>query len=213
MAANEHKNLTDVNRHNPKGLETAVNDSILTKNIGSGEGLSDGNLQWISKKAIKIGVIELKGYTTGNGSTYEYAQSQTDSQAPFEHNADYGSGTVGGATLGVSDIFRAGGFIVQSDCDVMKVKGWMTCNGTDDATLAICKVTPIEDDATALTPTLIKEFTITASGNSNMIGVEELSTFDDKDLLAGDIVFAMVKTEITGKTVYFNTTMELGYNN
>ena len=31
MAANEHKNLTDVNRHNPKGFETANNDTVLSK--------------------------------------------------------------------------------------------------------------------------------------------------------------------------------------
>ena len=213
MAANEHKNLSDVNRHNPKGLETAINDSILTKDIGTGEGLSDGNLQWVSKKAIKIGVIGMKGYTTGNGSTYEYAQNLTDGQAPFEHNTDYTNGTIGSATLDVSEIFRAGGFLVQSNCDVMKIKGWMTCNGSDDAVLAICKVTPVEDDATPLTPVLIKEFTITSNGHDNMFNIEELSTFDNKDLVAGDIIFTMVKTLSSGKICYFNTTIELGYKN
>jgi hypothetical protein len=213
MAANEHKNLSDINRHNPKGLETAVNDSILTKNTGSGEGLSDGNLQWVSKKAIKVGIVELKGYTTGNGSTYEYAQNLTDGQAPFEHAADYTNGTVGSATLDVQKVFRAGGFLVQSNCDVMKIKGWMTCNGSDDAVLAVCKVTPSEDDATALTPVLIKEFTITSNGHDNMFGIEESVTFDNKDLVAGDIVFTMIKTLSSGKICYFNATMELGYKN
>ena len=27
MAANEHKNLSSINRHNPKGFETATNDT------------------------------------------------------------------------------------------------------------------------------------------------------------------------------------------
>ena len=35
MAANEHKNLTDINRHNPKGFENANNQTVLSKNIGN----------------------------------------------------------------------------------------------------------------------------------------------------------------------------------
>ena len=31
MAANEHKNLSSINRHNPKGFETAINDTVLSK--------------------------------------------------------------------------------------------------------------------------------------------------------------------------------------
>jgi hypothetical protein len=60
---------------------------------------------------------------------------------------------------------------------------------------------------------LIKEFAITSNGNDNLFGIEELTTFDDKDLLAGDIVFTMIKTASSGTTVYFNTTIELGYKN
>ena len=35
MAANEHKNLSDVNRHNPKGFEVATNNTVLSKTVGS----------------------------------------------------------------------------------------------------------------------------------------------------------------------------------
>jgi hypothetical protein len=38
MAANEHKNLTDVNRHNPKGFESAFNDTLCSKSTGTGMG-------------------------------------------------------------------------------------------------------------------------------------------------------------------------------
>ena len=41
MAANEHKNLSDANRHNPKGFETALNDTVLGKGIGSGAASTD----------------------------------------------------------------------------------------------------------------------------------------------------------------------------
>ena len=51
MAANEHKNLTDINRHNPKGFENATNDTVLSKNIGTSPTGTDGNLVW-QKKAL-----------------------------------------------------------------------------------------------------------------------------------------------------------------
>ena len=39
MAVNEHKNLEDANRHNPKGFEVAANSTHLRKD-------STGNLSW-----------------------------------------------------------------------------------------------------------------------------------------------------------------------
>ena len=36
MATNEHKNLRDANRHNPKGFEVASNSTVLSKTAGSG---------------------------------------------------------------------------------------------------------------------------------------------------------------------------------
>jgi hypothetical protein len=214
MAANEHKNLTDINRHNPMGFENATNDTLLSKNSGTSATGTDGNLVWLPKSSIKTNVISTKGYTVGNGSTYEYGQPLTDAQAPFEHNGDYTSAVVGDATLSITSIFRAGGFVAQSTCSVMKIKGWMVGSGTTSVnTLAICKVTPTEDDSSALTPVLIKELSITSNGNNNLFNIEESSTFDDKDLSAGDIVFAMIKTSVNAITVYFNVTIELGYDN
>ena len=57
MAANEHKNLTDVNRHNPKGFETANNDTILSKGVGSSTAGTDGSLEWIEKSVIKQSIL------------------------------------------------------------------------------------------------------------------------------------------------------------
>tara|TARA_R110000744_G_scaffold19090_4_gene50656 strand:- start:569 stop:1207 length:639 start_codon:yes stop_codon:yes gene_type:complete len=212
MAANEHKNLSDVNRHNPKGLETAINDSILTKDIGTGAGLSDGVLQWTPKSQLKTTIVSIKGFTTGNGSTYEYAQEMTDAQSPFEHNVDYGNATVGAATLDVSNIFRAGGYLVHSDCTINKISGWLVGNAPTVATLAICKVTPVNNNAAQLTPVLLDEIAISCTSNDKLQRISEL-TFNNDGLLDGDIVFAMVKTDVNGRVIFFNTTMELKYNN
>jgi hypothetical protein len=61
MAANEHKNLTDVNRHNPKGFESANNDTILSKNIGTGTNNTDGSLEWVEKNQIKTESFDIQG--------------------------------------------------------------------------------------------------------------------------------------------------------
>jgi len=56
MAANEHKNLSSINRHNPKGFETAINDTVLSKALGSGATSIDGVIEWQSKELM--GCIE-----------------------------------------------------------------------------------------------------------------------------------------------------------
>jgi hypothetical protein len=204
MAANEHKNLSNANLHNPKDFSTAANDTLLSKDVS-------GNLSWIAKSIIKTNVIDMQGYTTGNGSTYEYRQLISDGQSPFEMNRDYGNATVGSATFTPSDIFRGAGWIAPDDCTALKLRGWMTTNG-GTATLAICKVTPVNNDDSALTPTLLDEVTITGAGNSYLMQVNE-TTFTSSSISAGDIVFPMLKTGTASKIAYFNVSVEVGYTN
>ena len=212
MAANEHKNLSDINRHNPKGFETATNDTVLSKSGGTSATGTDGNLEWLAKNTIKTTTVQMIGYTTGNGSTYEYRQSLTDGQSPFELAADYGNATVGSATLDVSDIFRTANYVAQDACTVMKIKGWMVGSNANTMTLAICKVTPSASDSGALTPVLIDEIAHTGSGNDELKSIDE-TTITVSSIAAGDLVFPMVKTSASGMVVYFNITIELGYDN
>jgi len=46
MALNEHKNLSDTNRHFPKGYEAADNNTFLGKASGVTEGDKSGGLIW-----------------------------------------------------------------------------------------------------------------------------------------------------------------------
>ena len=204
MASNEHKNLSNANLHNPKDFSTASNDTLLSKD-------DSGNLVWVAKSIIKTTAFKMQGYTTGNGSTYEYRQLLTDGQSPYEMNTDYTSGTVGDATLAVSNIFRTEGWVAQDDCTILKVRGWISCN-SGTATLAVCKVTPVEDDSSALTPVLIDEVTITGNGNDNLFEINE-TTFSTSSVSASDIVFPMIKTGTSGRIAYFNVTVEVGYTN
>tara|TARA_R110002020_G_scaffold225959_3_gene436295 strand:- start:5493 stop:5987 length:495 start_codon:yes stop_codon:yes gene_type:complete len=47
MASNEHKNLLDANRHNPKGFENANNNTFLGKRNGLSIDDKTGSLGWI----------------------------------------------------------------------------------------------------------------------------------------------------------------------
>jgi len=212
MAANEHKNLTDVNRHNPMGFENATNDTILTKNSGTSATGTDGNLIWLPKSTIKTTVFQVIGYTTGNGSTYEYRNNMTDGQSPFEIGVDYGSGTVGAATLDVSDIFRTANYIPQDACTVTNIRGWLAGSQSNLVTIAMCKVTPVASDTSNLTPTLIHEFSASSSGNDQVKEIN-VTTITAGAIAAGDLVFPMVKTAGSGNVVFFNFTIEVSYDN
>ena len=54
MAINEHKNLLDANRHNPKGYEGADNNSFLGKGEGSLYDDKLGGLSWNRAYQCKI---------------------------------------------------------------------------------------------------------------------------------------------------------------
>lgn len=211
MAANEHKNLSSANRHNPKDFEAATNDTILTKDFGTSSTGTDGNLVWTAKNTIKTTTTQIIGYSTGSKSNYFYRNNLTDGQSPYEMNQDYGNATVGSATFDPQDIFRTANFTAQDDCSLMKMRGWIVGTNTNTMTLAICKVTPVDAATGALTPVLLKEVTVTGVSANALKTIGETS-FTVSSIAAGDLVFPMIKNG-GSTTIYFNVTLELGYDN
>jgi len=211
MAANEHKNLTDINRHFPMGFENANNDTILTKDSGTSPTGTDGNLVWTDKKNIKTSTVSVIGYSTGDGSNFKYRNQISDGQSPFEIATSYGSGTVGAAVIDVSNIFRTANHVAQDDCKVMKIRGWVTGNTAAVITIAICKITPTDGSASDLTPVLIDEFTVTGAGNDVLKTVNQ-TTITAASVSAGDFIFPMIKGG-GSQVIYCNMTLELGYDN
>ena len=59
MAVNEHKNLLDINRHNPLGFEGAPNNSYLGKLNGASYDDGQGNLSW----SYQLETFTLRGNT------------------------------------------------------------------------------------------------------------------------------------------------------
>ena len=208
MAANEHKNLTDINRHNPKGFENATNDTVLTKDTGTTPTGTDGNLVWQNKALMGVTNYKMQGYLTG-ALNYFYGEDIADTKSPFEMAVDYGSATVSGGSLLPSEFFRIGqGFSIPQVSSVTSVSGWITSNTASSVTIAICKITPVTGVTTAIVPIVIDEITVVGgANNNNVIRINE-TTITTASLAEGDIIFPMIKEETAGSTIYMNLTIQ-----
>ena len=211
MAANEHKNLTDVNRHNPKGFETANNDTLLSKNIGTGTNNTDGSLQWVEKNQIKTESFEIQGYVTASNSNYYFGANMTDGQSPNEYNQGYGASTIGNATLDVGDFFKVKSIVINNACTLKSI--YLLANSTTASvvTVALCKVTFVSGIEDTVTPVLLNELSITGlSSNDKVVVTRNLTP--ESSLAAGDVLFAMVKCSLAA-TSFFKVGIEVGYDN
>tara|TARA_B100001758_G_C18415922_1_gene619676 strand:- start:6561 stop:7199 length:639 start_codon:yes stop_codon:yes gene_type:complete len=208
MAANEHKNLKDINRHNPKGFETATNNTVLTKDIGSVSTLTDGNLEWQKKSLMGTTNYAMQGYLTG-ATNYYYGEDIADTKSPYEMAVDFGSATVAGTTMTVTNVFRVGqGCVIPEACSVSAIFGWLTSNDTNVVTLAVCKVTPTAGDSSNLQPVVIDEIAVTGLNNNNKLIAINETTITTASLAAGDIIFPMVKEASAGSSIYFNVNIQ-----
>ena len=208
MAANEHKNLSSINRHNPKGFENATNDTILSKTIGTSATGTDGNLEWKGKAYMGVTNYKMQGYTTG-ATNYYYGEDVADTKSPYEMAVDYGNSAVASGSLTVTKMFRIGqGVVIPETAAVTSIKGWITSNGSNVVTVAICKVTPTENDSSAVVPVVIDEIALTGlSSNDKMVAISE-TTITTSALTAGDIIFPMIKEVSGGSTIYMNLTIQ-----
>tara|TARA_R100001086_G_scaffold249480_2_gene189351 strand:+ start:916 stop:1554 length:639 start_codon:yes stop_codon:yes gene_type:complete len=208
MAANEHKNLTDENRHNPKGFEDATNDTVLSKNEGTGSTLKDGNLVYINKTLLGVTNYKMQGYSTGT-TNYAYGEDIADNKSPYQMDIDYGNSVVASGSLTPSAIFRVGqGHIIPEASNVNRVYGWVQSNGGNVVTIAICAVTPAAGVTTNLVPVVIDEIAVTGlSSNNKLVAINE-TTITRSTLAAGDILFPMIKEASAGSSLYFNLTIQ-----
>lgn len=208
MAANEHKNLSSANRHNPKGFEGATNNTVLSKTVGTSATGTDGNLEWKGKAFMGVTNYKMQGFTTG-ATNYFYGEDIADTKSPYEMAVDYGTGTVSSGTLSPTNFFRIGqGCIIPETAAVTSISGWLTSNGTNVVTVAICKITPVANDTTAIAPVVIDEIAVTGlNNNSKLVRINE-TTITTAALAAGDIIFPMIKEASGGSTIYMNLTIQ-----
>tara|TARA_R100000908_G_scaffold32521_1_gene14687 strand:+ start:621 stop:1259 length:639 start_codon:yes stop_codon:yes gene_type:complete len=208
MAANEHKNLSSINRHNPKEFETATNDTVLSKTFGTSATGTDGNLQWKGKAFMGVTNYKMQGFTTG-ATNYFYGEDIADTKSPFEMAVDYGTGTVSSGSLSPTNFFRIGqGVVIPETAAVTSISGWMTSNGTNVVTIALVKITPVADASAAVVPVVIDEIAVTGLNNNSKLARFNETTITTAALAAGDIVFPMIKEASGGSTIYINLTIQ-----
>lgn len=208
MAANEHKNLQDANRHNPLGFEGANNETVLSK--GDGSSGYNGNLEWVAKSVMGVTNHKMQGYTTGS-VRYKYGEDIADTKSPFEMSVNYGSSTVSEGSILPAELFRIGQSCTIPEVSlVTSIDGWITSNTTNSIVIAICKVTPVTGVTTEVVPIVIDEITVVGGGNNNNLIRINDSTIATAALAEGDIIFPMIKesSEEAGSTIFMNLSIQ-----
>jgi len=211
MAANEHKNLSDINRHNPKGFENAINDTVLSKGSGTSPTGTDGNLIWEAKSNIKTTSTKFIGTSTF-GTTNYYMHRDIGNNQEGKLSIDYGSSTV--TTLTPQLALRHGRYVAFDDCNLTRFTGVVTNVSPDVCHLALWKVTPADNSSAALTITVLKEVAITGAGNPTTRTFDIDMTLEvNNTLLKGDIIVPVVRNSDTSSTMFFNSTLGMSYDN
>ena len=208
MAANEHKNLTDINRHNPKGFENATNETVLSKSAGTSATGTDGNLVWQNKALMGVNNYKMQGYLTG-ATNYFYGEDIADTKSPFEMAVDYASSEVASGSLVPASFLRLGqGIVIPEISNVVSINGWIVSNTGNVMTIAICKVTPVVGSTGSVIPIVIDEVEVTGLSNNNKGIYLSETTISTPDLAVGDIIFPMIKEDVAGSTIYMNINIQ-----
>jgi len=106
MAANEHKNLLDANRHFPLGYESAENNMVIGKKSGISYDDKNGNYGWVYP--LQTFILRLDG-SLSSRSSVDYIRMPYDCRIK-EVRASVG---VAGASVSV-DIMESGVSILST---------------------------------------------------------------------------------------------------
>jgi hypothetical protein len=202
MAINEHKNLDDANRHQPKGFESAANDTVLSKDIGTGTANTDGSLEYQSKNLMGTTIYQFDLFSGGNGN-YKRCQPMSDGQSPNDYSADTGQTVATSISLTPSQLVKSNANQLMSDnTTVYKIKGWCATSGSGTVTFALCKVTPVANNTSSYNPVVLKEFSITGlASNNKLVAIEETS-MTVSTLSASDFMCLFVKDTGSSVNIY-----------
>ena len=151
----------------------------------------------------------MQGYISSSLTNYSYGEDIADNKSPFIMDVDFGNSVISSGTMSVVEFFRIGqGCIIPETASVSSISGWISSSAGTDVTVALCKITPVEDNSSAITPVAIDEITLTGlSNDSKLIRVNE-TAITTSALAEGDIIFLMVKDATAGSTIYINLTVQ-----
>ena len=210
MAANEHKNLQDINLHTPKGFRGANNETVLSKGAGSSAEARDGALQWAARSTMGVTNYKMQGYTVGTAN-FQHGEDIADNKSPFLMDVDYGSSTVAGGSLSPANFFRIGqSFITPENANVSSIDGWVTSSGVNAIEIVICKISPNPASTAAITPTILAVCNTVGGENNNLLLNIKQTIIAEPLIREGDVIFAMIKeSEVDiGSNIYMNLSIQ-----
>ena len=210
MAANEHKNLQDINLHTPKGFRGANNETVLSKGAGSSSEARDGALQWAARSTMGVTNYKMQGYTVGTAN-FQHGEDIADNKSPFLMDVDYGSSTVAGGSLTPTSFFRIGqSFITPENANVSSIDGWVTSSGVNAIEIVICKISPNPSSAAAITPTILAVCNTVGGGNNSLLLNIKQTIIAEPLIREGDVIFPMIKeAEVDeGSNIYMNLSIQ-----
>ena len=210
MAANEHKNLTSANRHNPKGFESAENETVLSKGAGSSTEARDGLLQWAARSTMGVTNYKMQGYTVGTAN-FQHGEDIADNKSPFLMDVDYGSSTVAGGSLTPTSFFRIGqSCITPENANVSSIDGWVTSSGANAIEIVICKISPNPASTAEITPTILAVCNTVGGEDNNLLLNIKQTIIAEPLIREGDVIFAMIKeSEVDeGSNIYMNLSIQ-----
>ena len=210
MAANEHKNLQDTNRHNPFGYEGADNETVLSKGAGSSLAARDGILQWAARSTMGVTNYKMQGYTVGK-PTYQYGEDIADNKSPFIMDVDYEQDTLSAGSLAPNQFFRIGqSFVTPENANISSIDGWVTSSGESFIEIIICKISPDSSSTENIVPTLLATCYVEGARNNNSLVRIRQRIIAEPLIKEGDIIFPMIKevTEREGSNLYMNLSIQ-----
>ena len=203
MAANEHKNLSNSNLHDPKDFSIATNDTLLSKDDA-------GNLIWAEKKLIKTDNVVFMGVSTFSSTNY-FLYRSVDNTVPDRLSINYGSITP--TTLTPQQALRYGRYVSHDDCNLLRFTGVITNTTPDDCFLALWRVSPVDDSSVALPITVLKEVTVTGKGNNTIRTFDvDMTSELNNTLTRGDIIVPVVRNIDSSSSMFFSSTLSMSYN-
>ena len=97
------------------------------------------------------------------------------------------------------------------DGEIRKLTGWALSAGTGTVSIGIFKATLTDDDSTSnVTPVLLVNTNITASGNNDPRNFTETSL--SASFSAGDLIYSAVKGSVNNKAWFLGSTLEVEWD-
>ncbi len=197
------------------GNLTAASSLVTVGTIGTGVWNAT---KILSPKTTHVIHYPFRGYAGGLASgNFQFGEDFADPQAPFQLNQDYGATAIASGSLpDVSDWFRSSGTVMVRAVTATRVYGWVTCGGTDDITIALCKITPTRNSTAAVVPIVVATTVIAAINNDKMdffdITASDAGTgtgsIVTSAIAQGDILMPFIIVP-NAKTAFFNLTLEV----